>query len=245
MYKITSTMTNLNYCRINVRGYFSVLDNSYFTKTSNAQCPLSQNESCETYALYRDLGRIDPYACAIKVKNVFYDVWDTVGHIPREISRHTYFFLTEEGGQVCGTVMSVVYRSSPIPGGGLEIPLNLTFKCNEATTVIKMKNFVREMYDYNYLEKMVDDDEDDLCTDVTTLLPMLPLCYHFVTTLLPLCYRCYHFVTTLLPMLPLCYHFVTTLLPLCYRCYHFVTTLLPMLPLCYHFVITLLLLLRQ
>ena len=25
-----------------------------------------------------------------------------------------------------------------------------------------MKNFVREMYDYNYLEKMVDDDEDDL-----------------------------------------------------------------------------------
>ena len=75
---------------------------------------------------------------------------------------HTYFFLTEEGGQVCGTVMSVVYRSSPIPGGGLEIPLNLTFKCNEATTVIKMKNFVREMYDYNYLEKMVDDDEDDL-----------------------------------------------------------------------------------
>ena len=87
----------------------------------------------------------------------------TVGHIPLEISRHTYFFLTEEGGQVCGTVMSVVYRSSPIPGGGLEIPLNLTFKCNEATTVIKMKNFVREMYDYNnYLEKMVDDDEDDL-----------------------------------------------------------------------------------
>ena len=58
MYKITSTMTNLNYCRINVRGYFSVLDNSYFTKTSNAQCPLSQNESRETYALYRDLGSI-------------------------------------------------------------------------------------------------------------------------------------------------------------------------------------------
>ena len=25
-----------------------------------------------------------------------------------------------------------------------------------------MKNFVREMYDYNYLEKMVDDDENDL-----------------------------------------------------------------------------------
>ena len=51
-------MTNLNYCRINVRVYFSVLDNSYFTKTSNIQCPLSQNESCETYALYRDLGSI-------------------------------------------------------------------------------------------------------------------------------------------------------------------------------------------
>ena len=27
---------------------------------------------------------IDPYACAIKIKNCFFDNWITVGHIPRE-----------------------------------------------------------------------------------------------------------------------------------------------------------------
>ena len=64
-------MTNLNYCRINVRVYFSILDNSYFTKTSNAQCPLSQNEYCETYALYRDLGSIIGLYDTIDIQNQY------------------------------------------------------------------------------------------------------------------------------------------------------------------------------
>ena len=33
--------------------------------------------------------QVDPYACAIKIKNDFYDIWDTVGHMPRE----THIFL--------------------------------------------------------------------------------------------------------------------------------------------------------
>ena len=47
---------------------------------------------------------IDPYACAIKRKNRYFAAWETVGHIPREISRHVYFFLTQMGGTVTGTV---------------------------------------------------------------------------------------------------------------------------------------------
>ena len=35
---------------------------------------------------------IDPYACVIKIKHRFFDTWLTVGHIPREISCHCYFF---------------------------------------------------------------------------------------------------------------------------------------------------------
>ena len=51
----------------------------------------------------------------------------TVGHVPREISRHVYFFLKEINDQFDGTVHAVNYRPSPI-AGVLEIPLILNFK---------------------------------------------------------------------------------------------------------------------
>ena len=69
--------------------------------------------------------KIDPYCCAIKA-SVDQQI-QTVGHIPREISRHVYFFLKEENGSIDGTVKSIQYKPSPIPAGGLEIPLTLTF----------------------------------------------------------------------------------------------------------------------
>ena len=47
---------------------------------------------------------VDPYACAIRVKHRFFDTWVSVGLIPREISRHVYFFIKVEGGLVHGHV---------------------------------------------------------------------------------------------------------------------------------------------
>ena len=99
----------------------------------------------------------------------------TVGHIPREISRHVYFFIKTEGGSVNGNVLSVKYQPSPIPSGGLEIPLMLTFKCTKSITFLKMKKFISELYDYKYtgeakseeseeedeIATFVDDDEED------------------------------------------------------------------------------------
>ena len=69
---------------------------------------------------------IDPYCCSIRT-SVNQQV-KTVEHIPREISRHIYFFLGDENGHIDGTVKSIDYRPSPIPAGGLEIPLTLSFK---------------------------------------------------------------------------------------------------------------------
>ena len=46
---------------------------------------------------------------------------ETVGHIPREVSRYTYFDIKEEGGCIDDFVLSRRYRPSPIPSGGLEI----------------------------------------------------------------------------------------------------------------------------
>ena len=70
---------------------------------------------------------IDPYGCAIRKKNQYFHIWDTAGHIPREISRHIYHCITAEGWTVSGTMQSTNYRYSSIPAGRLEIPLMLKF----------------------------------------------------------------------------------------------------------------------
>ena len=72
----------------------------------------------------------------------------TVGHVPREISRHIFFFLKEENGKVDGFIYSTQYQPSPIPAGGLEIPLKLTFKSPSFITHQKMKDFITNLYSY-------------------------------------------------------------------------------------------------
>ena len=74
---------------------------------------------------------VDQYACVIKIKSRFYDSFITEGHIPHEISRDVHFFIKTKGGKVTGHVKPLTYRPSPIPSGGLEIPLQLTFTCGD------------------------------------------------------------------------------------------------------------------
>ena len=93
---------------------------------------------------------VDPYACAVKIKNRFYKNYITVGHLPREISRHVHFFIKTEGGKVHGTVKSLIYRGSPIPAGGLEIPLMLRFENKDKETLDFMHGFVNSLYDWDY-----------------------------------------------------------------------------------------------
>ena len=72
-----------------------------------------------------DSKKIDPYCYAIKT--MVSGKLETVGHIPREVSKHTYSY-TEEGGCVDYSVLSKCYCSSPIPGGGLVILIMMTYK---------------------------------------------------------------------------------------------------------------------
>ena len=44
---------------------------------------------------------------------------------PREISRYIYYFIKEEEGTVEGVLNSLNYKPSPLPSGGLEVPLLL------------------------------------------------------------------------------------------------------------------------
>ena len=69
---------------------------------------------------------IDPYACTIKIKHKFFDTWLTVGHNPREISCHCYFFL-KESGNIAGHFICTNCKVSLILDGVLEDPLPLTF----------------------------------------------------------------------------------------------------------------------
>ena len=66
------------------------------------------------------------FAVAWKIEDRGKVVPDTVGHVPREISRAAWFFL-DLGGTVSGRVFDSKYYPSPIPRGGLEIILRVKF----------------------------------------------------------------------------------------------------------------------
>ena len=104
--------------------------------------------------------KVDPYCCAIKAMVDIPPRLKTVGYVPREISRHIFFFLTEENGKVDGFVYSTQFQPSPIPAVGLEIPLKLTFKSPNFITHQKMKDFMINLYSYDY-EAKAETDEDD------------------------------------------------------------------------------------
>ena len=102
--------------------------------------------------------QIDPYCCAVKSNSGGSLV--TVGHVPREISRFVYFFI-RDGGIIEGTLLSTKYRPSPIPAGGLEVPLKLNFSCQKVVTFENMKTFIA-LYDYDYDHPNENEDDSDL-----------------------------------------------------------------------------------
>lgn len=108
----------------------------------------------------------DPYAMGLycKIKGKIENL-TLVGHLPREISRFCKFYV-EYSGELGATVRSTKFRRSPLPQGGLEIPIDFLVKISKASEDIykKMKVFVKE----NYMEPekiplsvKVEDEEDD------------------------------------------------------------------------------------
>ena len=102
-----------------------------------------------------------PYTCAIKIKNRFFDSLITVRHIPCEISRHVHLFIKTEFAKVIGHLKSLTYRPSPIPLGGLVIPLQLTLTCGDKLTLDLMNEFVKSLYDWNYTGLVQDNNDED------------------------------------------------------------------------------------
>ena len=139
--------------RITSRGYHVYRNSSWRNAKAGQRVKVEKETSGTSKS-------IDPYACAIKIKNRFFDNWITVGHIPREISRHSYFFM-KEGGEISGYLVSTNYKPSPIPAGGLEVPLLLTFSVKNEQIFEQMKEFVTTLYDYEYTGMKEDESKDE------------------------------------------------------------------------------------
>ena len=100
-----------------------------------------------------------------------------MGHIPREISHHVYYFSKAEGGFLNGSVIWTKYCPSPIPSGGLEIPLLLKFLCPQWKMFEKIKNFVDSLYDYDYSgannEESSDEEEAAIVIETDQSKPVI------------------------------------------------------------------------
>ena len=106
---------------------------------------------------------IDLYACTIKAKEKYFDGWKIVADVAREISRYIYFFIKKENGKITGNVKSLIYKPSPIPSGGLQIPLQLTFSCPVEWVRDNMKDFIDDFYSYDFTGIIHNDESSDDC----------------------------------------------------------------------------------
>ena len=86
---------------------------------------------------------------------------------------YDYFFIKEENGKVFETLKSLKYKTSPIPSGGLEVPLSLIFSCKEKWVVDLTEEFVQNFYTFEYNRNQSvntndskDEEEDDYQTIV-------------------------------------------------------------------------------
>ena len=72
---------------------------------------------------------------------------EIAGHILREISRFCHYFINYSG-KLEARVTCTKYKPSPIPSGGLEIPILLIARKGDSTEEIfeKMEDFLRSYY---------------------------------------------------------------------------------------------------
>ena len=88
-------------------------------------------------------------------------VSNVVGHVPLEISKYCYHFI-RHGGEIEGKVADIRPRRSPIPLGGLEVKLNLSFTVhNEGPSIHMMRQFLRDSYSWNNTGEQMTVQQDD------------------------------------------------------------------------------------
>ena len=93
--------------------------------------------------------RSNPYdrfaiACTTRLPASISDT--IVGHLPKEISCHTFFIINYGARVSVVSVTDTHYCRSPLIQGGLEIPIQVTVKIDCSTHLNAYKSFVTEKY---------------------------------------------------------------------------------------------------
>ena len=91
-----------------------------------------------------------------------------MGHILREISCLGYFFM-EEGGNITRHLISTTYKVSPIPAGGLEVLLLLTFSTKREKIFKLKKSFVNDLHDDDYTGEKAENNEEESGDDENSM----------------------------------------------------------------------------
>ena len=89
----------------------------------------------------------------------------TVGHLPREISRATRFFLLK-GGVVCVKVINKNHRRSPLVQGGLEILVQVTVEMDLTERNKAILEKYKQIVVSNYKEPRTDGNFNDCTKEV-------------------------------------------------------------------------------
>ena len=79
--------------------------------------------------------------------------------VKRNLKAHIFLSKGTKHTKVDGLLYFTQYQPSPILAGGLEMPLKLTFKSPNFITHQKMKDFMENLYSYDY-EAKAERDED-------------------------------------------------------------------------------------
>ena len=70
----------------------------------------------------------------------------------------------KEGGNITGHLISTTHKVSPVPIGGLEVLLLLTCSVESERIFKLMKNFVNDLYDFDYTGQQTENNEEE-CGD--------------------------------------------------------------------------------
>ena len=115
------------------------------------------------YETIEEALNIDQYSSAVQIFPRDRIAPVTVGHILMELSRFVYYFVQSDGG-LSGRVLSTRYKRSPVPEGGLEIPISVKCQHPDENILDKMKEFVTNNYtevaEIEVLEDSYEDQED-------------------------------------------------------------------------------------